>query len=197
MHYKTPGVLYQDGRFLDAPLGVRDDDLIVLADADGIFQRDFTTEELTTLHDLRGGFALGYNMRPGQQGQEEYQELRPKQSIEVAAELLNLPIELLRGAWIYNTGLMVGRVKDWKRLRKLFAETFGDRGPGLFQLHSWPQYFLCLTFSLHGIPITELGYETHSHGHFPLTPRHAIERRQLYYGKQLVLYAHNVSGVTH
>src|SRR5262249_15463319 len=65
------GYEYQDGRFLDAVPALTDDDVVVLADADGIFQRDFSADELATLTDLRDGFALGYNVRPGQRGEEE------------------------------------------------------------------------------------------------------------------------------
>lgn len=195
--YVTPGVLYQDGRFLEAVPQVKDDDVVVLADADGVFQRDFSDAERATLAGLGHGVALGYNMHPGQKGEAEYQELRPLQSIEEAAARLDLPAALLRGCWVYNTGLMAAKASTWRRVRRLFDLTVGAHGPGLFRLHSWPQYFLCLTLARHGIPVTELGYETHSHGHFPLTARHAVARRQLYHGGRLVLFAHNVPGVSH
>ena len=196
--YVTPGCCYQNGHFLDAMPWMLDNDILVLADADGVFQRDFSPAELQTLNDLDDlGFAIGYNVRPGQRGAEEYAMLRPKQPIEEAAVRLDLPLDILRGAWIYNTGLIAGRVAAWRRLRSLYARTVGDHGPGMFHLHSWMQYFICLTFCVMGIPITELGFETHSHGHTPLTPKHRIERRQLWYDGGLVLYAHAVGGVTH
>ncbi len=195
--YQTPGVLFQDGRFLDAVPDVKDNDRVILADADGVFQRDYTTAELETLSDLDDGVALGYNVRPGQQGEEEYGRLGPLQPIGEAARVLELPESLLRGAWIYNTGFMVARARTWRRIRTLFVEAFGDRGPGLFRFPAWPQYFLCLLFALHGIAVTELGYETHSHGHCPLTPRHRIEKRCLWYDGQRVLFAHACGGVTH
>lgn len=195
--YQTPGVLYQDGRFLDAVPGVVDDDLVVLADADGVFQRDFSAEEVETLGGLGPmDFALGYNVRPGQKGAEEYELLRPKQSLEDMARSLDWAPFMMRGCWIYNTGLMAARAATWRRLRESYAEVFGSvNGGEFFRLHSWPQYFLCLTFALHGFRVTELGYEVHSHGHFPLTPKHRIERRQLYHDGNLVLFAHNVPGV--
>ncbi len=195
--YRTPGVLFQDGRFLDAIPDVKDNDRVILADADGVFQRDFSAAERETLSDLDDGVALGYNVRPGQQGEEEYQRLGPLQSISEAARVLNLPEALLRGAWIYNTGFMVCRARTWRRIRTLFVQTFGERGPGLFRLPAWPQYFLCLLFALHGIQVTELGYEVHSHGHCPLTPRHRIDKRRLWYDGQIVLYCHNVFGASH
>ncbi len=195
--YQTPGVLFQDGRFLDAVPDVKDNDRVILADADGVFQRDFTTAELETLSDLDDGVALGYNVRPGQQGEEEYDRLGPRQSIQEAAATLGIPFEMMCGAWIYNTGFMAARARTWRRIRTLFVEMFGERGPGLFRLPAWPQYFLCLLFGLHGIAVTELGYGVHSHAHCPLTPRHRIEKRCLWYAGERVLYAHNVIGVSH
>jgi hypothetical protein len=196
--YRTPGVLYQDGRFLDAVPGLHDDDVVVLADADGVFQRDFDASELDTLDNLRGGFALGYNMHPGQRGEYEYRELRPKQGMEEAAPRLGVGVEILKGCWVYNTGLMAAKVGVWKGLRAKYAERFGAVDGGqLFRLHSWPQYLICLTLALGGVPVTELGYDTHSQGHFPLTPKHHAVRRQLYYSGKLVLYAHNILGVSH
>ncbi len=195
--YQCPGTLYQDGRFLDAVPDVRDDEVVVLADADGVFQRDFNRAELDTLADIGDGVALGYNMRPGQQGEEEYRELRPLQSLEQAAQTLGIAPDVMRRAWVYNTGFMAARAATWQRLRYLFAETFSGHGPDLFCLHSWPQYFLCLLFSLHGIPVTELGFETHSHGHFPLTQLHCIDKRQLWYDGRRVLFTHSVPGVSH
>ncbi len=207
--YQTPGVLFQDGRFLDAIPDVKDNDRVILADADGVFQRDFTTAELETLSDLDDGVALGYNVRPGQQGEEEYQRLGPRRGLEEAATALNLPASLLCGAWIYNTGFMAARARTWHRIRRLFIETFmriqppgseitsGGIGASLFRLPAWPQYFLCVLFTLHGIPVTELPFSCHSHGHVPLTSLHRISRRQLYYDGKLVLYAHNVQGCSH
>lgn len=196
--YDTPGVLHQDGRFLDAVPGLDEDDLVVLADADGVFQRDFSPAEMITLGDLRGGFALGYNARPGQRGAEEHEALGPRQPLEATALALDLPAALLRGCWVYNTGFMAARVSAWRRLRRLYEQTVGGVDGGkLFRLHSWPQYFLAVTMTRHGMPVTELGHETHSHAHLPLTPRHSVSRRQLWYENQLVLYAHNVPGVSH
>ncbi len=195
--YQTPGVLFQDGRFLDAVPDVRDDDVVVLADADGVFQRDFSHAELDTLADLTDGVALGYNVRPGQQGCSEYDRLGPLQPIEEAAAVLNLLEALLRGAWVYNTGFMAARARTWHRIRSLFALTFRCGGAALFRLPAWPQYFLCVLFALHGIPVTELDYSVHSHGHCPLTPRHRIDKRCLWYAGERVLFAHNVHGVSH
>lgn len=196
--YQTPGVLYQDGRFLAAVPDILDDDLVILADADGIFQRDFSEDELDTLADLQSGFALGYNVRPGQQGAEEYERLRPNQDIKKAAEFLGMTLGTLKGTWIYNTGFMVARAHAWRKLRGWFKATFSEGdGANLFRLPSWPQFFICMVLSSMSTPITELGYETHSHGHCPLTPRHAIVRRQLYYDGKLVLFAHNCLGVSH
>lgn len=194
--YLTPGVAYQDGRFLGAVPNVADDDLICLTDADGIFQRDFSEEGVAVLSGCLGmnGFALGYNMYPGQRGAAEHEELRPNQPIERTAELLGLPVKALATVMVYNTGLMIARPTAWRQLRVRYAELFASRGRDLFQLHSWPQYFICLTLAM-GFSVVELDYKTHSHGHFPLTAQHRIERRQLWYGEDLVLYAHAVPGV--
>lgn len=196
--YDAPGYLFQDGRFLDALPGLPDDEIVILADADGVFQRDFSPAELDTLHDLRGGFALGYNVGPGQKGELEYSLLRPKRSLHDVAGWLGVPEGVMRGAWVYNTGFMAARAGAWRHLRLRYADRFGGKdATGAFAIWSWPQYFICLTLSLCNFPVTELGYETHSHGHFPLTTKHTMQRRQLYYDGQLVLYAHNVSGVSH
>lgn len=197
--YDTPGVLYQDGRFLAAVPGVADDDVVVLCDADGVFQRDFSAEELATFSDLgETDFALGYNTGPGQRGESEYHRLGPKQQPGEAARELGTSAHVLSGCWIYNTGFMAARAVAWRRLREAYAETFGHvDGSQFFALHSWPQLLICCLFSLYGFRVTELDYSTHSHGHCPLTPRHRIIRRQLYYDGRLVLYAHQVGGVSY
>lgn len=188
---------FQDGRFLDALPNVKDDDVVVLADADGVFQRDWSDAEREVLDGLGDAFALGYNMRPGQRGAEEFEALKPRQSLEEAAGALGIPAKDLRGCLLYNTGLMAARASSWRRLTKAFAEAFGGRGAEFFAMHSWPQYFVCLALHRAGVPVVELGYETHSHGHFPLTPDHAARHRRLYYRGELVLFAHNISGVSH
>ena len=189
-HPFTGDRCYQDGRFLDAMPGAPDDAVVILADADALVQRDFDAGELATFDRLKDGFALGYNKRPGQTGVEEYALLRPRQEISEAARVLGVSAATLRGAWVYNFGLAAARAGTWRQLRTLYATTVGDHGVDLFDYMAWMQYLICVTLHHRGIPVEELGYATHAHGHFGLPDGCRVQGGKLYYRDRLVFFAH-------
>lgn len=187
---------YQHGSFLADVPGVKDDDIVILADADAVVQRDLDAAELKTLHVLGDGFALGYNAGKGQKGEYEFRLLQPKVSVNAAAEQTGMTVPLLMKVPVYNTGLVAGRVESWHHLHFFYNQHFGPGvGETIFAYPAWMQYFVCLTLAYNAIPVTELGYETHSHGHFGLSPWHAIADGRLTYMGQLVFFAHFVNGV--
>jgi hypothetical protein len=208
--YKCEGVIHQDGRFVDTVPGLKDDDIVILLDADGVIQRDLNYWERAVLNSMNGSFAMGYNVHPGQQGEEEYNLLKPKLNIYDAAQKLGTYSKILRNSWIYNTGMMAARTKTWRQLKELMTPIVDKKPEQLFEMHSWPQYIICCSLFQGGVPVAELGYETHSHGHFRLPDNHKIleesrlglqgnmlpPRRRLYYDGQLVFFAHNVNGIT-
>ncbi len=190
---------YQAGQFLDS-LPLQDDsELLVMADADAIVQRDFDADELATF-DRMSGVALGYNMRPGQQGRHELELLQPKMPLAELGGRVRLSAKSLEDCPMYNTGLMVARVKVWRRLLAAYEGTVGaamSRAGEMFFCYAGAsmQYFICCVLHEYGIPVTELGYVTHSHGHFGLTGDHTIHDRKLYYRGRLVFFPHFVGGV--
>lgn len=195
--YNPKDYVYQDGRFLDAMFGLNADDVVVLVDADAVFQRGLNSKEMSVLETVGNSIAMGYNLKPNQRGADEYNLLRPKKSIAEVAKLSGLSADALFNAPIYNTGFIASTLAAWNRLRRITGPVL-DR-PGLkecFGIWSWPQYLICALLYQHDIPITPLDYTWHSHGHFGLQPGHGNVGGKLYYNDNLVLYAHAIPWVT-
>lgn len=184
---------YQHGSFLDYLPELVDDDVLCMADADAVVQRDLSQEELATLDNLGDRVALGWNMRQGQTAEEELTSLGWRVSIEGTGHLLG--VDMSRSP-MYNTGLMTARVKTWKRLRSLY-DLIAWMGSAISDNLCYQQMVICTLLHRHGIKIVEMPYSWHSHNHFGLTPGHAIVDKKLLYKGQPVFYAHNVKSVTH
>lgn len=199
--WQPGGLEYQAGFFLDGlcPFDLKDDQLVILADADAVVQRDLNEEELATLARLdENTFAMGYNLRPGQTGAEEHELLRARQSLEETARALKAPPDVLRHCRVYNTGLVAGRVRAWRRLRHLYECYYrcaGEVAVQLFALHSWPQYLICSVLYEHGFAVEEMGCDFHSHGHLGLQPGCTVEGGRLLHGGRPVFFAHAVPGL--
>lgn len=199
--WQPGGLEYQAGYFLDGlhPCDLHDEGVVILADADAVVQRDFDESELATLARLdENTFAMGYNLRPGQTGAEEHELLRPRQPLEETAAKLKAPADVLRHCRVYNTGLVAGRVCAWRRLRHLYECYYrcaGEVAPGLFALHSWPQYLICSLLYEQGFAVEELPYSVHSHGHLGLQPGCTVEGGRLLRGGRPVFFAHAVPGL--
>ncbi len=190
---------YQAGQFLEYVPGLADDDLLCVADADAVIQRDFSPEELAAFGEMPG-IALGYNMRPGQLGRHELELLHPKLPLSELGRQVNLSVKSLEDCRMYNTGLMIARVSFWRKLLGLYERTVGGAMSRCTELFfDYPgasmQYFICCVLHEFGLPVHEMGYETHSHGHFDLTAGHAIRERKLLYQDRPVFFAHFVSSI--
>lgn len=188
---------FYDGKFLPSTHVIKDDEVVVLFDVDGVFQRDVLPGEL----DLpRDGIAAGWNSKVGETGREELPRLKPKLDNHRLAGKLGLPEALLHSAPIYNLGLVAARASTWRYLTYLYNRHIWSQGPQLFGDLHFQQYLVCLLLEHYRIPVRPLGFETHSHGHYRLQREHNITDGKLYYphreGK-LVLYVHNVGGVSH
>lgn len=186
---------YQHGTFLDA-LPCHSDDVVVLADADAVVQRDWSESERAMLDTLGDRLAVGFNMYPQQTGAEELDILRLTVPLEVAARALRLTPEDMTACPMYNWGLVAARVSTWRRLQDYYqAMTLGFDPQTLFVHPTWMQYVLCCALHKHGMPVVELGYQTHSHGHFTLTADHNVWKGKLRYKDEDVFLAHLVRGV--
>ncbi len=192
------GRYYQHGSFLESISGIADDEVVILADADAVIQRDLSSSERAVFNGLGDEMAAGWNMRPGQNGEQEFHSIRCRCSLDGAARVLSLPATSLREAPVFNWGLVASRAGTWRRLAFLYQKAIGDWGPRLFDNLCYMQYLLCVVCHHHGIKILPLGYDLHSHAHFPpLSNEHTVRDRRLYYRQELVFFAHYVPGVTH
>jgi hypothetical protein len=176
----APGRCSQDGSFLDG-LDVPDDEVVILGDADAVFQRDLP------LLDPGDSFFASPNSRVGETGEEEHVRLSPRCSREGAERVLGVA---LRDVPMFNCGLLAAKAKSWRWLRA----AYDDLGRSCYDDEHSMQLVLCA--ALRG-KITDAGYAWHSHGHFPLTPDHEVQDGKLYYRGELICFAHNVKGVTH
>lgn len=195
---------YQQGTFIDAMAQeIQSDDwdnqVIMLADADAVIQRDLNDDERLMLDNLGDGFAIGYNMHPRQTGAEEQAILRLAVDKGYAANALRLTTKVLDECPMFNFGLVAGKVSTWRRLRKLYAHhTEACSNPQvLFVNPTWMQYVICAIIYAAGIPVVPMPYSMHSHQHFTMTPEHHVRQRVLYYRYAPVFFAHYVAGVTH
>lgn len=188
---------YQQGKFLDA-FPHDKDDIVILADADAVVQRDFNDAEQLAFDNLGGCLMAGPNMYPGQGGAEELDILKLIVPVEEAVQKLRVTAEVLMGLRMYNWGLVAGKASTWKRLQGYYeAMTFGFDPQTLFLHPTWLQYLLCAAVHRWAMPVVEMPYTVHSHQHFSVRPEHNIRKGQLYYGNELVMFAHWFRGVTH
>ena len=190
---------YQAGQFLPDVPGLAEDDLLIMADADAVVQRDWEPEELELMRGAKG-VCLGYNMRQGQQGRHELEILQPKLPLSEVGRQVKMSPKTLEDCPMYNTGLMSARVSVWRNVLRLYEEHAGGvmaRCHDIFFCYpsASMQYFICCVLSECGVPVTEFGYVTHSHGHFGLPEGSRIEANRLYYRDRLVFFAH-FSGIT-
>lgn len=180
---------FYDGRFVEA-LDVEDVENIVLIDADAVVQRAPRDGEL----ECRDGFAIGYNAGLEDTAALESKRIAPFNSFEGMGRVVGVD---LRTVPMRNMGITVAKAWRWRWLREAYAPLERD-GYALLQdrLH-FMQFFACIAIAKHGVPLRDLGYETHSHGHYGLTADHSIRDGQLLYRGQPVFFAHFVKGVTH
>lgn len=208
----TSDRFYQDGRFLDAiPAWERldsnkyhwpilaDDDVVILADADAVIQRDLDDSERAALEDLGDAVMVGYNVRKGQLGCEELSMAGMKGDVNDVARAFRVTPDSLRECHMYNWGLVAAKVSTWKHLRNRYNEMTEGLDPQVHFRHpTWMQYLLCVALHEYKIPVVEMDYVMHSHGHFGLyKDTHGIKHRKLYYTHNLVFYAHYVPGVSY
>jgi hypothetical protein len=186
------GRFYQAGQFLDAFNGTLDrDDVVVLADADALVQRDFTEAERAMLLNIGDAVAAGTNMGWEQIGQQEMDILRPKPSVERLAAALRVPEIVLCYTPMYNWGLVAAKVSTWNLLRKLYAATTRYTNPqSLFVHPTWMQFILNVLLTYYQVPVVEMGYGLHSHGHFGIQDEHRKKDGKLHYKGEVVFYSH-------
>jgi hypothetical protein len=183
---------YQEGKFLDAMPDLRPNDVVILADADAIIQRDLSEGETEFFEAIGDAIAIGYNIRPGQDGETELGLLRPKFPLDWTASAFRVSVHSLTKAKVYNWGLVAAKVSTWLRLRALYdASTLGINPQDFFKNPTWLQYILCVLAHHHGISIVEIGYHLHSHQHFGFEQEHTIKDGKLRYKDREVFFVHN------
>ena len=148
--------MVQGGQFLDAFPPMANDEIVILADADVMIQRDFTQEELARFakYDF-GTMGLGPNARPTDNLWEEAQRIGME------------PHSTYSAMACYNCGVIVGRVAAWRRLRQDFERDALD-WYAKSQNRSRIQWALCHSLHRLNVKIDTLPHTIHTHGHFEL-----------------------------
>lgn len=172
----------QSGDFLHV-LEAPDDDVVVFTDGDAYLQRPLTADEAGWLADWPAGtVGVSWNAGPGDTLASEAARLRPVGDAYLAAGFdLGLPV--------YNLGVMVARVADWRRWHAAYAALFPRVAP-LFDHHARQQWGLCAAIPAAGLTPTVLPYTTHLHGHYPTPEGVGRERGRVTYQGQVVAFRH-------
>lgn len=150
--------MVQGGQFLDALPAMNDDELVILADADILIQRDFTAQELQQFDRMDGKtLALAWNAHDKDNLHEEAGR------IGMTAE------DWMKNVPCYNCGVIVGRVSAWKKLRAEFEKDAIDwysKSDNRCRI----QWVICNAIRRAGLRVAPLSLATHAHGHFELAP---------------------------
>ncbi len=179
----------QQGQVLDALPPLDPDDILVMVDADGLFQRDFTKDELDWLLGAND-FLIGPNRLELELGEEEYRHLSPTYSIEEFEAVV--PV---RNVPVYNCGFMAARVSTWKALRKEYDQLDRVVG-GWFGNWRYCQLLFCCCLRSLGMHVKEASRILHCHGHSGLPSGSKVDNGVLSFQGETVLYAHYVEGLS-
>jgi hypothetical protein len=160
---------------------------LLLVDADARFQRWLTPEEEQRfLAYSSTTCGVGYNDGP-----------QDTLALEAARLVPNVPPELLEdryphaGQPVFNTGVLIGKAPFFVALRRHYQQHW-PLFRGLFSHRSKNQWLLSWLLHQH-FQVDVLGYEIHSHGHYPLTSCHSLgSQGQLLYHGEPVLVRHHV-----
>jgi hypothetical protein len=170
--------------FVDAA----DNDVVIWTDGDLFMQRPFSERELADLEAWPAGtFGVSYNMGPHETLlHEALFKLRPKIS---AGAFLDKWGDVTLQCPCFNVGVMVGRVRDYRKLYDLYMPEWESVLADL-EHPARQQWLIGYTMARH-FEMRLLPYTFHMHAHFEL-PSGALvgQAGEAYFNNQLVLFWH-------
>jgi hypothetical protein len=186
----VPNRCLQHGDFLDALCDATDlsaEDVVIFTDSDATVQRDLLPEEKARLL-AYGEHCIGvwWNDGPGETLRHEYGRLSPPAGFDI-----NTVCEQVDYYHCYNTGFVAARPAVWRKINEHFAMEWPRLQP-YFAHYAAQQWIMCwLIHRLH-LHIDLLGYELHTHAHYPLPRECSWRDGWLYFGDKLIFMRHRV-----
>jgi hypothetical protein len=178
----------QHGAFMDVLDFVNDNDIIIFSDGDVIIQRDINESEINLLETFTDN-DIGCNMNnfKARSLESDYnllQPLVPYSEIKKAFGFIHNFKEFIG----YNTGLLIGKPKAWRYLRKAYKRYY----PYIEKtcLHYAKQQLLINIITQSEMKTIEVPQTIHTHGHFGLPPFARYDNGLLKVGDELVLFRH-------
>jgi len=183
----------QYGAWLDA-LPHDPGDVLVMADADAVFQRGLDPGELAMLESLGPDeVAVGPNAGEQDTLQREAARLR-RGSHEPMDQTLDGLYPGFSALPCYNVGFLAARASWWPRLRAAFVQAWPEFNR-LFTHRARCQWLTCWLIHAMGSTVKVLPYSIHAHGHFGLPP--GCNRNEpggnILFGDRPVFFAHHFS----
>lgn len=179
----------QHGEWLNAKYSFNNDDIYIIVDADAVIQRDLTLEEINRFSKYDDNtIGIGFNCTQLDTFEQEIPRLIP--TIPNIYDIMTKQYGSMKHR-IYNTGMMVGRLKLFKRLNEFFNKHWNQFST-YFIFPPKTQLLQNIGFRKLGFNIDELGYELHTHGHWlPLPEGMVWDEHDLVYNNQKVFFRHN------
>jgi hypothetical protein len=171
----------QFGRWLDVLPEARDEDVVLLSDADVVCQRDLAAAERALLAGLPDdAFAAAWNAGPGD-------------DLVAEADRIGLDDRArwgpLSGAPVVNCGVLAMRASAWRRLRELYEARAGEFYARASH-RCRTQWLVCWCLRALGLRHVLLDAATHAHGHFSTPPGVTFAGGAALAGATPVLFRH-------
>ena len=141
-----------------------DDDIIIFTDGDIVLQREFTDEEIEMIKSLpENTFYANYNYRY----RSSLEDIIDPNTIGRISDFLNRHYGISRNQLTefaeMNTGVLIGRKKDFIKLSELYNEHHQEL-LGIIGHFCYQQYLINVVIGKH-FNYKELDYTFHSHSH--------------------------------
>lgn len=183
----------QDGSFLSHEIfkDFDSEDIIVFTDSDMILQREITNDEFALFENIKElDFTFNYNKTKEDMLVEEGLRLWPKQN----KEYLIQSFPDYEKYNLFGTAFMGMQFKTYKHIYNLYVYYY-PKIVLIFGHYARQQWLISYIYNELGLNPILVPYEFHSHGCYPLTKDHKIDKlnKVLKYKNNMVAFRHNVN----
>jgi hypothetical protein len=170
---------------------INDGTVVLFVDADAVFQRPFTGEEINHIEQVgTNNYLVGVNRihdRP-ELWQDEAPRILPTESYhrEYRGQFDDVPV--------FNTGFLAMHTGVYQTVYHRvvnFVKTYGH----WFQHHAATQIFLCAAMHKLGLRHVPAPLDMAAHGHCGTPPGVTIEDNKAFHNGRLIAYAHALCGL--
>jgi hypothetical protein len=187
-HWSESNGMLQTGRWLDVLPEVRDEDVVLLSDADVLVQRDLSAAERALLAELPGNaFTAAWNAYEGDNLAEEARRIGLGDPGFYGGQ------EALRAIPCFNAGVLAMRAGCWRRLCEEYegcCRAFYARSSHRSRI----QWLVCWCLHRLGLRHVLLDAAFHSTGHFGTPPGVTLAGGAALAGTTPVLFRHALGG---